>query len=280
MKAGVLGQLILSCDGTDLVPTAPKPRQLLALLMLNANRTVRASDCITELWRDRPPNSAMSTLQTYVVHVRQILRAAPDSDQSHLLVTRNQGYELSVDAGRFDRAQFQSLAGHGRAAVAAGRDELASELFAEALRLWRGPVLADVQAGPLSATHVVELEETRIGVHEQRIEADLRMGRHEQLLDELAALTSTHPTHENMQAQFMLALYRSGKQNRALAVFNRLRALLRESFGLEPAPRMQRLHEAILKGDPALETPPEPVRPRAPQRPALAANAGREMVLG
>lgn len=266
MKAGVLGELLLSGDESgqpaNLVPSAPKPRQLLAFLMLNANHTVRASDCITELWPSHAPNSAMSTLQTYVLQLRQIFRNAPGADQAHHLITRNQGYEFVVDAGEFDRLQFEELTRRGREAAAGSADALASELFTAALALWRGPAVADVDVGPLSSPHVVELEETRIGVLEQRIEADLRMGRHALLLDELDRLTATHRTHENIHAQFMLALYRSGKRNRAIVVFQRLRALLRESLGIEPAPPMQRLHEAIVKGDPALDPPSRTVSVR------------------
>lgn len=274
MQAGILGPLMLYCGGASLVPSAPKPRQLLAFLMLNVNLTVRASECITELWQGRPPNSAMSTLQTYILQLRQIFRTAPYRDESDRIITRNQGYELSLTPQCLDRFKFQALTTHGRAAAAAGNDELASGLFSTALALWRGPGLTDVPRGPLSSVHLIELEETRRGVLEQRIEADLRMGRHEQLLDELDALTSLHRTHENVHAQFMLALYRSGKQNRALAVFSRLRALLRESLGIEPAPRMQRLHEAILKGDPALDVPSGSFRGDVP------ATVGGRMVFG
>lgn len=255
MEMGVLGPLMLSDNGVSLVPSAPKPRQLIAFFMLNANQTVRASECIVELWGPRPPKSAMSTLQTYVLHIRRIFRNASRMDRSETLVTRNHGYQLVVNPYDFDRFQFNDLTRRGRVAVAKGEDERGSELFAGALALWRGPALADVQAGPLSSMHLVELKEARMGALEQRIEADLRLGRHQELLDELDMLTLVHPTHENVHAQLMLALYRSGEQRRALAVFRRLRRVLGETLGIEPAPPMQRLHEAILAGDPILDAP-------------------------
>lgn len=255
MEAGVLGPLRLSDNGVSLVPSASKPRQLLAFFALNANQTVRASECIVELWGSQPPKSAMSTLQTYVLHIRRIFRNVCRADRSETLVTKNQGYQLVVDPHDFDRFQFADLTRRGRAAVANGDNERGSDLFAEALALWRGPALADVRVGPLSSVHLVELEEARKGVLEQRIEADLRLGRHHGLLDELDTLTSVHPTHENMHAQLMLALYRSGEQSRALAVFRRLSGVLEETLGIEPAPPMQRLHEAILAGDPILDAP-------------------------
>ncbi|WP_084701549.1 AfsR/SARP family transcriptional regulator [Streptacidiphilus anmyonensis] len=250
----VLGPLELSYAGENLVPSAPKPRQLLGLLMLNANRMVRATDCIVELWGTQPPKSAMSTLQTYVLNIRQALRT-PEGNHSDVVSTRNQGYQLAVLPQDLDRARFAELAGQGRSAAAAGDPASASRLFADALALWRGPALADVDSGAISAPHLVELEETRKAVHDQRIEADLALGRHREMLDELSALASLRPTDENLQAQLMIALYRSGERSRATAVFRRLSRVLGEHIGIEPAPRMRRLHRAILTDDPILTVP-------------------------
>jgi DNA-binding SARP family transcriptional activator len=253
METGVLGPLVLACHGTSFVPTAPKPRQLLAFLTLNANHMVRSSECISELWGSNPPKSAMSTVQTYILHIRQILRNASKVDLSGALVTRNQGYQLTVAPQDFDRFYFYKLADLGREAASGNDDEGAATLFARALSLWRGPALVDVQVGALSTAHLVELEETRKVVLEQRIEADLRLGRHVELLDELAALTAAAPTHENLHAQLMVALYRSGRPARALGVFRTLRQRLAETLGIEPTPRLRRLNDAILRGDPVLD---------------------------
>lgn len=254
LQVGVLGPLSLVVDGQNRTPSAPKPRQLLALLILNTNRIVRASQCIAELWGSHPPKTAMSTLQTYVLYIRQLLRSAP-VDRSHTLITHNQGYQLEVAPQASDRLRFEYLSRRGREASAEGDVARASRLFGAALAVWRGPALADVPSGALSSAHVVELEEARKGVLAWRIEADLRLGRHRELLPELGALAAQHPTHENIQAQYMLALHRSGMRPEALGVFQRLRCRLGDSFGIEPVPRLRRLYEAIDAGDPALMAP-------------------------
>ncbi|WP_326740980.1 AfsR/SARP family transcriptional regulator [Streptomyces sp. NBC_01022] len=261
MEMGVLGPLSLFSNGVNLAPGAPKPRQLLAFLMLNANQMVRASECIKELWDSSPPKSSMSTLQTYVLQVRQALRGtSPANDRTQSLVTRNHGYQLKIPLHAFDRFRFESLTRRGQEAATKGDFEEASEQFSGALALWRGPALVDVQTGPLSTTHLVELEETRKCVLERRIEADLRLGRHRELRDELGALAVLHPTHENIHAQYMLALHRSGERTRALAVHHGLSRMLRDALGIEPTPRMQRLYEAISSGDPVLDAPTVPAR--------------------
>jgi DNA-binding SARP family transcriptional activator len=251
LQVGVLGPLSLVVDGRNRTPSAPKPRQLLAFLILNANRLVRADECIAELWGSHPPKTAMSTLQTHVLYIRQILRNA-SADRSHTLVTRNQGYQLKVAAQASDRLRFEHLAQRGREASVTGSFARSSQLLGEALALWRGPALTDVPSGALSSAHVIELEEARKGVLEWRVEADLQLGRHQDLLDELGTLATEHPTHENIQAQYMLALHRSGLRPQALGVFHRLRCRLRDSFGIEPVPRLRRLYEAIDAEEPAL----------------------------
>lgn len=254
MNSGVLGPLLLSDSGLNLVPSAPKPRQLLAFLMLCTPQMVRAGDCITELWGTAPPKSAMSTLQTYVLHIRQALRS-PCGDCSHLLLTRNQGYQLALETTDFDLFRFTDLTRRGRLAAAAGDHRTASEMFALALAQWRGPALSDVRTGPLSSPHLAGLAETRQGVLEQRIEADLALGKHRELIDELSDLTARHPTHENVHAQLMVALYRSGDRKRAGDVFRGLRRALGDTLGIEPVPRMWRLYQAVLAGSSALDAP-------------------------
>jgi SARP family transcriptional regulator, regulator of embCAB operon len=181
MKAGVLGPLVFVHAGKNLVPEAPKPRQLLAFLMLNANKMVRSSECITELWGADPPKSAMSTLQTYVLHIRRLLRQVPGAECG-VLKTLSQGYELTLTLPQFDKFLFENLAFAGQTDLALGRVHEAAEMFSGSLSLWRGSALADVSVGPLSSAHIVELEETRRGILEQRIEADLNLGRHRMLL--------------------------------------------------------------------------------------------------
>jgi DNA-binding SARP family transcriptional activator len=161
-----------------------------------------------------------------------------------------------VPPAGFDRAIFEQRSEAGRRAVADGDDRRASELYGSALEIWRGPALSDVRAGPLISAHLVGLNETRRGVLDQRIEADLRLGRHRELLGELRALTQAHRTDENAHAQFMLALHRSGRKRHALKVFRRLNRLLSEELGIEPSPRIQSLGWAIRSADPVLDLRP------------------------
>lgn len=260
MEFSVLGSLRVREMGSDYAPTAPKQRQLLALLVLNANQVVSVDTCIEELWGGNPPDTGLSTLQSYVLQLRRILKRVPRIGSLQaardMLQTRDGGYLLAVAPDKLDVALFHDLVRQGRAEL--GRDDAtASELFSRALGLWQGAALSDVQAGPVLRIHLAGLEETRISVQEQRIDADLRLGRHHDLLGELSALCAHYPTHENLHAQFMLALYRSGRRTQALEVVNRLRAMLRDELGLEPSPRMKRLHQAVLACDPMIDAPAE-----------------------
>ncbi|WP_333768950.1 AfsR/SARP family transcriptional regulator [Streptomyces sp. IBSBF 2435] len=261
MEFAILGPLRVYEQDRFYAPTAPKQRQLLALLLLNANQVVSTSTCIEELWEDNPPNTAMSTLQSYILQLRHKLRQVPriGSLQAarRILETRGGGYLLSVRCDALDVNVFADLVRDGRAALSKD-DARASRLLGQALTMWNGAALADVTAGPILRTHLVGLEESRISVQEQRIEADLRLGRHHDLLGELSSLTNQYPTHENLHAQFMLALYRSGRRIQALGVVQRLRKVLHDELGLEPSPRIRHLHQAILACDPSIEAPEQP----------------------
>lgn len=261
MDYSVLGPLDLREQGRSYAPTAPKQRQLLALLLLNANKVVSAGVCIDELWEERPPATALSTLQSYILSLRRILRSihgagGPDNARG-ILETRDGGYLLHVRDDEYDVTRFMSLVHEGRIALRQD-DVAASALLSRALGMWHGAALADVHIGPVLRTHAARLEEERISVHEQRIEADLRLGRHHELIGELCALTMERPTHESLHAQLMLALYRSGRRIQALDVVQRLYQVLHDELGLGPSPRMRNLHQAILACDPAIDAPPVP----------------------
>lgn len=260
MEFSVLGSLRVREMGCDYAPTAPKQRQLLALLVLNANHVVSVGTCIEELWGGNPPDTGLSTLQSYVLQLRRILKRVPRIGSleaaRELLRTRDGGYLLAVGPEELDVTRFHELVRRGRAELGKD-DEAASELFSRALALWEGTALSDVQAGPVLRVHLAGLEETRISVQEQRIDADLRIGRHHDLLGELSALCAHYPTHESLHAQFMLALYRSGRRTQALEVVHRLRTMLHDELGLEPSPRMKRLHQAVLACDPGIDAPAE-----------------------
>ncbi|MCQ4044532.1 winged helix-turn-helix domain-containing protein [Streptomyces rubrisoli] len=258
MEFAVLGPLRMQEQGRNYTPTAPKQRQLLALLLLNANQVVSTGTCIEELWDSSPPNSALSTLQSYVLQLRRSLRRVPwiGSLQAarRVLETRDGGYMLTVRNDELDTNIFKSLVREGRAELRRD-DAIASSLLGQALALWKGSALSDVQVGPVLRAHLVGLEEDHMSVQEQRIDADLRLGRHHDLIGELSTLATKYPTREGLQSQLMLALYRSGRRTQALEVVHTLRQVLNDELGLEPSPRIRSLHQAILACDPALDVP-------------------------
>jgi DNA-binding SARP family transcriptional activator len=235
---------------------APKQRQVLALLALNAGRVVTVPTLIEELWGERPPRSYATTLQTYILQLRNALSAAVAGDPAarQLLSTRHSGYLLE-NGCQTDVAEVSRLAQVGRAAAQAGDHRAASEQLGLALQLWRGPALVDVRVGPVLELEAVSLEETRLGVFERRIAAELALGRHADMLGELTLAAARNPMNEILCGFLMIALYRSGQVARSLGAFHRLRSVLVEELGIEPCPRLQRLLAAILSADPDLESP-------------------------
>jgi DNA-binding SARP family transcriptional activator len=319
VQIDVLGTLDVRENGVSIAPTAPKPRQVLALLALHADRVVPVAALVDELWSGRPPRSVRTTLQTYVLQLRELITlalrspdtgigAGPDSGPGFgpasaapsapsassglpvpsgpsaspagsvrrgakdVLATVPGGYLLVSGGGTSDVREFERLAGLGYRAMDAGEHKDASRLLGEALLLWTGPAFAGVPAGARLETEARRLEESRLCALDQRIEADLRLGRHRELLAELTVLTSRYATHENLHAQFMLALHRSGRRGEALDVYHRLRTTLVRDLGLEPSPRLRRLQQSILVAAP--ETPP-PAPSRAPAVLALPAARAR-----
>nr|WP_280701157.1 AfsR/SARP family transcriptional regulator [Kitasatospora sp. GP82] len=242
------------------LPAAAKPRQVMALLAVRAGQIVTVDALTEELWGESPPRSAVTTLQTYVLQLRRRIAAALGDETGaaakDLLATVYGGYRLALPADAVDVHRARALIDRGQQALAAGEDRTGCRLLHEALGLWGGPMLVDVPKGRQLGIECLSLEEERLGALELRIEADLRLGRHTELLGELTALTAEHPTHENLHAQHMIALYRAGRSGKALEVFRRLRSTLIDEIGLEPSPRVQRLHQAILAGNPALELVP------------------------
>lgn len=261
MEIRVLGPLSLACGGVSAIPTAPKPRSVLALLLLQANQTVPVPDLVQELWGGEPPASALTTLQTYVLQLRKRLAGAMAVPTSVVaassLVTVPGGYQFrTTEADDFDLPRYQRLAAEGQQALVAGDDAQAADLLMQAQSLWRGPALADVAAGPLLLPQVKRLQESRLTTVEHCIEARLRLGLHQQVLSELAGLTAEHPLDENLHALLMVALHRSGRRQEALLAFQRLRASMIETLGLEPARQLHLLQQAILADDPRLDVSP------------------------
>jgi YVTN family beta-propeller protein len=237
----ILGALEVSRDGAIVDLGTRKQRAVLALLLLSANRVVPTERLIDELWGDRPPETARSALQVYVAGLRKTL-----GDDGRALRTRAPGYVLDVKPGALDLDRFTALRAE---AQAAGDEERRSERLREALDLWRDTPLADLSAEPFAAKTVARLEEQRLEALEQRIDADLALGRHASLVPELEALVAEQPYRERPRAQLMLALYRSGRQADALRAYQTARRTLGDELGLEPGPELRELEAAILRHD-------------------------------
>lgn len=250
----VLGALRVRHKGNSITPSAPKPRQVLALLALRADRLVSVSTLTEELWAGTPPRSARTTLQTYVLQLRELIAAAlrrsggADSPccAKDVLVTSPGGYTLNTHNGTSDVQEFERLAALGYRAMEAEDYQLAARQLRAALDLWSGSVLTDVHAGNQLQMEIRRLEESWLCALQQRIEADLRLGRHRELLSELTVLVSRYRTDENLHAQFMIALHRCGRRGEALEVYQRLRGILVSELGLEPSANLAKLQHSIL----------------------------------
>ncbi|MEZ0069941.1 DNA-binding SARP family transcriptional activator [Streptacidiphilus sp. MAP12-20] len=264
MKIKVLGALNAEVNGLPVVPTAGKPCQILALLALHPGRIVPVPTLMEELWGTELPKSATTTLQTYILQLRRRLGTAlgPDAPGSakDVLATRYGGYMLQVPSEAVDAYRFERLATEGRQAFEIGEDERAARLLREALDLWHGPALVDVAVGPVLEIEVLRLEQSRLVTHERRIDADLRLGRHLEVVAELTHLIAHHPLHEGLYSQAMVALYRSGRQAAALSVYHRLRKRLIDELGVEPSPQLQRMYQAMLSVDSRLDLDSAPQR--------------------
>jgi WD40 repeat protein/DNA-binding SARP family transcriptional activator len=231
-----------SVDDRPVAIGAGKPRAVLAMLALREGTAVSAEHLIDGLWGDAPPASASKMVQGYVSQLRKALAESGDGAE---IVTRGRGYELRLGDGGVDVRRFEHLVAQG-----AARDALA---------LWRGPPLDDVAGEPFASLEIHRLEELRLTAVEQAIEQDLAAGRHADLTGELDTLVAQEPLREHLHALRMLALYRSGRQADALEAYRQARAALVEAIGVEPGPELRRLHDAVLRQDPALDLPdPEP----------------------
>ncbi|MFD5232822.1 BTAD domain-containing putative transcriptional regulator [Streptomyces qaidamensis] len=257
MDIRVLGPLAAHEQGVSVVPTATKPRQILALLALQADHVVTVPMLMEEIWGEAIPRSAATTLQTYVLQLRRKVAAAlanePGRDAKSVLVTCHGGYLLQVQPGQVDAQEFEELTAAGRAAHQAGDHRTASGILGRALSLWQGPALVDVRVGSVLELEVLRLEGDRMAALEMRLESDLALGRHLEVVPELRVLMARHPMHENFCAQLMIALHRSGAAWRALEAYQLLRNTLVKELGLEPSPRLRRLHQAVLTADPELD---------------------------
>jgi SARP family transcriptional regulator, regulator of embCAB operon len=250
MKFKILGPLEVSNEGTICTPTPPKVRRVLALLLLRANQVVSTDALIEELWGEEPPQSAITTAQTYIYQLRRAFgRAEVTEGRSNWLVTTAPGYLMHVNPGQVDAHDFETLSWQGRQLLDNGKTEDAADVLREALNMWRGPALANVLTGRLLESHAVHLEEERLRTLELRILADAELGRHHALIGELRSLVATYPLNEWFHGQLIAALSRSGRRSEALQAYQNLRQLLRDELGLDPQPELQRLQQEVLSYD-------------------------------
>jgi DNA-binding SARP family transcriptional activator/uncharacterized protein HemY len=268
MEFRILGPVEVWDGAQQLDLGGSKPRALLAVLLLHANQVVSTDHLVDQLWGEAPPPTARNLIQGYVSRLRQALYQSRDrSASASALATRPSGYLLRVEPGELDLERFEGLAAEARRATADGDLERAAEHWCAALALCRGPALAGAASEVLQRTVVPRLEEARRVALEERLEVDLGLGRHAELVGELEALVATHPDRERLRRQLMLALYRSGRRAEALAVYRNTRQVLVEELGLEPSPALQELERAILRGDPAI-APALPAGAEARHQPA------------
>jgi DNA-binding SARP family transcriptional activator len=238
----ILGPLDVSSDQGPLKLGGSKQRALLTVLLLNAGRVVSTDTLVDQLWGERPPRTAVTSLQNFLSQLRKLLG-------SEAVATKAPGYVLRVEPHQIDAFRFEQLFDQARALEPAER----SRKLQEALALWRGPPLADFTFEPFAQAEIRRLEGLHASALEERIDADLECGRHSELIGELEALVAAHPLREGLRAQLMLALYRSGRQAESLQLYHDTRRALVEELGVEPGRPLQELFSQLLRQDPALE---------------------------
>ena len=283
----ILGPLEVSADGRVIEIGGPKQRTLLAIMLLRANEPVRRDVLVHHLWGGQPPADAQGSLDVYVSRLRRALGAAASGA---VVVTQPGAYCLRIADEQLDARRFERLVEEGRSALAANAPEPAAASLRAALQLWRGNALGDLGGQPFAQVEAGRLEELRLGAVEDRVEADLALGRHAVVVSELEALVAVHPLRERLRGQLMTALYRCGRQAEALEAYQAARRTLVEELGLEPGPALQEAERAILRQDPSLGPPgavatapaPDPVpaaRPRARRARVTAVALGAAAVL-
>ncbi|WP_435608229.1 BTAD domain-containing putative transcriptional regulator [Streptomyces sp. C10-9-1] len=257
----VLGPVRVRRGGETLPPGSPQQRALLAALLLRGGRTATAPELIDAIWGPEPPPQALAAVRTYASRLRKAL-------DTQALVSESGGYALRIARDALDLTVAEDLADDAHKALAAGDRGRARALLAGALELWDGEALATVP-GPYAENHRARLAEWNIQLLETRLDLDLETGRHAEAVSELTALTAAHPLRERLRELLMLALYRSGRQAEALAVYADTRRLLAEELGVDPRPELSDLQERILRADAELARPSEePAVAARPARPA------------
>ena len=248
----LLGTMEVRQKGAELALGGAKQRALLAILLINANRVVTTDELVESLWPEKAPGKPLTAIQGYVSALRRTL----DPDEPFaVIVTEPAGYRLPVEPGALDTARFEDLVRQGRAALDGGQPRRAVDAFTEGLALFRGPPLADFMYDSWATTEKARLDELRLVCVEDRIEGELQLGRHAELIGELESLVSENPLREGLRGHLMLALYRSGRQAEALEAYQDARRILVDELGIEPSTAIKELHAQILNQDALLSAP-------------------------
>jgi DNA-binding SARP family transcriptional activator len=263
LRFRILGPVELRADRMVVPLGGQKPRLLLVALLLHANQAVSLDRLMEVLWESSPPNSAMANFHTYVASLRRALSRAIPSDGERLLCQRGR-YLLRAEPGELDLQVFDDLCRQGQAALAQGDPPSGVQLLERALSLWRGSAAEDVPRVLGLAPYLSALDERRLTVLEDCIEARLALGEDGALVLRLRELLAENPLRERAWTQLIIALYRSAGAAEALAAYAEARATLVRELGIEPGPELRRLQQAVLNRDPSLGA----------QGPALAAPAG------
>ncbi|MBB1253126.1 AfsR/SARP family transcriptional regulator [Streptomyces alkaliterrae] len=257
MRFEVLGPLSVVDYRHDqdksLLPSASKKRVLLAALLSRVGEVVSTQSLITEIWADQPPRKARGALHVYMAQLRNQLAESASLEHRAQIVTEPPGYLLRLGGAEFDQHDFDILMREARKDFDAGDLPGASKAVRSALGLWRGPALAGLTDGELLSVYATCLDEEYVAALELRIELDLLLGKHRAIISELTRLIHEYPLRETFYRHLMLAYYRSERQADALNCFLQLRERLRNDLGVEPCRPVQRLHQAVLSADPALD---------------------------
>ena len=248
----VLGPLEVRREGESLPLGGPKQRRVLALLLLEAGRFVPTSRLVEHVWGDSGGDGSIGSLQAYVSTLRKILRD-PERPEDERLEFVRPGYRFRVDADELDLAQVDEVLAQARELRAAGDLAASSHLLRYGLSLWRGPALVDLADIPSFAPLLVPVNARRVSLRHECYDVELELGRHLALIGELEEAAAQDPLDERIAAQFMLALYRAGRQADALGTYRRTSALLRDDLGIEVGASLRTLHERILRQDLALD---------------------------
>ena len=268
---GVLGPLeVVDGSGVPAGIGGPRLRVLLTALLLDAGHVVTGERLIDDLWEGDPPAGAVNALQSLVSRLRRSLPA----EARPLIESHQVGYRLAVDRDRIDAHRFTGLAGRGKQELASGDATAAAVTLRRALELWRGPAFVDAAGHEFARAAAARYEQTRGACLEDRVEADLTLGRAAELLPELEALVAAEPLRERRRGQLMRALYAAGRQADALGVYEDTRRVLTGELGVDPSPELEKIHLAVLRHDPALVPSggahPEPAPPPSAQAPRAA----------